>query len=561
MPMSNSSEVEFPEDATTALPDPDQARDLAASLLNPRRKRPVVLLISTAPAGFPGVAAGLRALLGLAASVVEVQVGPVTDSLRQGLPVGLWATGNACRIYWPGLSGSSDPHDHPYLPILSDRHVDEVVSRVEAAIVRGDSVASRYGPWSSGEQVRVPGGLIPVPSRPMAGARRPAREILLARVQAVKGKRIDVMVGQRSGRIACADEPLVALAARLQCGDLLEVLELPPDDLGQVRFTTQGMTTPPLPKAAVPEAIVVPAGWSRFAALSRVGDVRRGRIVCIKENYLLVEVFPQVCLLVLGRDADPLHRGPLAELFEVGESANVRVLELDDAEHRGRASITRAYLAPPEPFPGLEEHPYLGRTVANDVPRAPENDEAGRLREQVRSLESRVREMTSRISDLKRENQGLAATVERASALRGDPLQNEPRFLAAVREAYASKYGEADRFQWPLQRMRLGKEFLARLRERVKPDEVQRVIHVMAEIACDRARANHARAVHHLRCGDGGSEPQRQRRKDGAKAWRCSIEDGTPSARRLHWWVTAGNEGKVIEFASVNLHDETDIPE
>ena len=53
----------------------------------------------------------------------------------------------------------------------------------------------------------------------------------------------------------------------------------------------------------------------------------------------------------------------------------------------------------------------------------------------------------------------------------------------------------------------------------------------------------------------------RTRPADKAKAWRCSLQDNTPSARRLHWWLISGKEGPTFEFANVVLHDAMSIPE
>jgi hypothetical protein len=68
------------------------------------------------------------------------------------------------------------------------------------------------------------------------------------------------------------------------------------------------------------------------------------------------------------------------------------------------------------------------------------------------------------------------------------------------------------------------------------------------------------REVHQLHTGPGGS-PVHVRARDGAKAWRCSLQDGTASARRLHWWVVPGDAGGLVEFASVGVHDDMTIPE
>lgn len=42
-------------------------------------------------------------------------------------------------------------------------------------------------------------------------------------------------------------------------------------------------------------------------------------------------------------------------------------------------------------------------------------------------------------------------------------------------------------------------------------------------------------------------------RGDGARCMRCSIENDTASARRLHWWRRRDG---VVEFSRVVLHDD-----
>jgi hypothetical protein len=51
------------------------------------------------------------------------------------------------------------------------------------------------------------------------------------------------------------------------------------------------------------------------------------------------------------------------------------------------------------------------------------------------------------------------------------------------------------------------------------------------------------------------------RAADGALAWRCSLQAGTPLARRLHWGSLPGESGVTAEFANVAVHDKFSIPE
>jgi hypothetical protein len=61
---------------------------------------------------------------------------------------------------------------------------------------------------------------------------------------------------------------------------------------------------------------------------------------------------------------------------------------------------------------------------------------------------------------------------------------------------------------------------------------------------------------HPLRAADAGSAPQQIRAADGAKAYRLYLQQGTPSARRLHYWqLTDGR----TELANVGVHDAINI--
>ena len=144
-----------------------------------------------------------------------------------------------------------------------------------------------------------------------------------------------------------------------------------------------------------------------------------------------------------------------------------------------------------------------------------------------------------------------------------DELDPAEAFLADVRRAYAEVVcaTAADRKDWPLLHLRLHPEFLRSFEELQGVDH-EKIVEVCAQVACDRARTITARHVHPLREGDAGDAPARIRGSDGAAAWRCALQKGSPGSRQLHWWrVSApGSEPDVIEFAQVGHHDNFVIP-
>jgi hypothetical protein len=188
-------------------------------------------------------------------------------------------------------------------------------------------------------------------------------------------------------------------------------------------------------------------------------------------------------------------------------------------------------------------------------------DERDALLDELRAMSEDRAALRRQVTDLKDELRSVRdrmAALERRVAPRLDPLSSERAFLLAVRMAYA-ELDEGDRVTYPLQRMRVGPEFLERVRALDGVDPAK-VIEVAMQVACDNARTIAGREVHPLREGAGGA-PQRTRSHDGAQAWRCALQVNTPGARRLHWWRIPEPAGAVVEFASVGHHDETGIPE
>ena len=63
-------------------------------------------------------------------------------------------------------------------------------------------------------------------------------------------------------------------------------------------------------------------------------------------------------------------------------------------------------------------------------------------------------------------------------------------------------------------------------------------------------------SVHPLRTGPGGNDPQRRRKPDGARAFRCSIKDKSNGAPRLHYWRRSDGW---VELSLVAPHECFDI--
>lgn len=220
-----------------------------------------------------------------------------------------------------------------------------------------------------------------------------------------------------------------------------------------------------------------------------------------------------------------------SDVVERGDVYRAAVLWDDD---RG---LALSFVRFPEDDDGVDVEALRGevRALAEDRRRALE--ELSKAKTRVRELERRLREARS----------SLRAPDE-------EPL-DEMRFLARLRDSYEARYTRDDQTRYPLRDVRLGPEFLERVR-RTEGVELAKVVEVATDVAARRAHEIAGREVHPLRTGEGGAT-QRTRAADGAQAWRCSLQVGTASARRLHWWELPDGG---VELASVGVHDDLSIP-
>jgi hypothetical protein len=285
--------------------------------------------------------------------------------------------------------------------------------------------------------------------------------------------------------------------------------------------------------------------------------------VCrIEEKFALIEVLPGAALLAPANELDWTHVRRVADILRVGEHVRVRILELDVRQRRGTVSFRQGLTAEPLPAvaPGPGQPVFLGddefrpNRGGSDAD-APVEDaqmraELDQALEDRRDLLERLKAASDQLVEARREVRSLEDQVrglEQRASGDLDPLSSEVAFLTAVR------------MEFPLHRMAVGKQFLESVRK-LDGLPVEKVIEVCAQVACQRAHQVPGREVHPLRSGPAGA-PARVRTRDGAKAWRCSLQDNTASARRLHWWDVPRPDGRVIEFASVGVHDEMEIPE
>ena len=148
---------------------------------------------------------------------------------------------------------------------------------------------------------------------------------------------------------------------------------------------------------------------------------------------------------------------------------------------------------------------------------------------------------------------GLLACIDEYSVLRN--AMDDAGVEIAVRiRLYKSRLERFLQPDWDdVTGMRIGYRFGEAIRRccRDAPSSVSASALRAASEAIDRQNMP---AVHALRTGTGGNDPQRVRQRDNAKAWRRDVD----REYHLHYWET-GNS--IIEFASIGIHNDFTIPE
>ncbi len=320
--------------------------------------------------------------------------------------------------------------------------------------------------------------------------------------------------------------------------------------------------------------------WTLANEAWRVGDVIEGRVQAIRPFGVLMDLLPGVTGLVHKSEIEwDVFVDDPAEWVVPGEVKPVQILSLDPEIQRIELSIKRAFGLPPhEPISLESGGPPFRWSASSPIRVTPER---GRRRELAKRNEALVDELEAssvdraklaeqlrlarqQVADLRKRLQGEEDRVrhlEQRSGPELDAAASERSFIRNVRLCYARKFDEQDRIEYPLQKMRVGAFFLESLRE-LEGIDLEKVIEVCTQVACDQAPKIPGREVHFLRTGIAGA-PVRVRRRDGAKAYRCSLQDNSPSARRLHWWrvPSSGEALDTIEFAQVSVHDDFSIPE
>lgn len=504
-------------------------------LLDPARKEPVVCITTDRRSGKPRVDPEevYRALEGQA-RVVALETGGPTRELASALPKEMGAYGGAVRIWWPDLHEDSNPRDHRLHVIRSEAEARTAFKSLKDAILekRGSDALSS----SSG--------------------------VLNATVERVVQSRIKLLAGESRGDLVEADVPLGFLARCMSPGLPVQVHLLAEDADGRCRFGMRGL---------------LPIPWQLAAESLDVGSVVRARVQNLMKYGVFVDVLPGVAGLVPKCEVDWDYVNNVSEFARVGDVVEVKILEIDANTKTLALSMKKAMGEEPVPLPhlvpgGVPFYWEVDDTTAGPSPKVTAGpvEQASALGDKLEAaLQERARfereskELKEQLKQERRQRRSAESKLEhleRRWSDERDPLKSERSFLLGVRLSYARMFGEGDRHDHPLERMRVGAAFLdsVHVLEGIK---VAKILEVCAQVACGVAQQIPGREAHRIRETAAGSSDFRARKSDDAQAWRCSLQVNTPSARRLHWWSAPGPGGPVIEFAAVGIHDDFNIPE
>lgn len=284
-------------------------------------------------------------------------------------------------------------------------------------------------------------------------------------------------------------------------------------------------------EAKPPEA---PRGEPQLDGLERV--IAEGNELCDEVGTLLGDAKKRLLELrsEASRIADQLKR-------DIAE-ARLRVLELAESESSELVGSTEAALAA-----AREEAKELReRLAAAEGERSEALQRMQREHQRAEAAEQRSGQLGREVKTAEGESERLQRALDAAGVDAARQLAGE--IEAAYRRTTTPHDRRRHRWQEPL----IGPDLLNSI-ENVQGIGRSRIIEVCAHVACGRAPEVAGLDPRPLLRTKGASQLERD---DGARAWRCSLQVGTPSARRLHYWLLPGGQ---VELAKVVYHDDFSI--
>lgn len=170
------------------------------------------------------------------------------------------------------------------------------------------------------------------------------------------------------------------------------------------------------------------------------------------------------------------------------------------------------------------------------------------------------RKLRERLSDAQNNLRSARRTVAEIAVV--GPRERRARFATddewirhEITLEWIDRFEPATRAEYPMPAdLVIGPRFAASL-DGLDVTQLEKALRCAMEAATGFIGKNPVREAHALRSGDGGADAPVVRAADGARCMRAYIEQKTPQARRLHYWVLRGGG---IELSRVVLHDDVE---
>lgn len=502
----------------------DRIRALADQALDPTRVEPIICVSTRHGESQPLVDADALAARVGTLTVHVLPTGELTWELSAKLPPGLEVYGGAIRIWWPGLAPTDDPRDHPLVFCWAPYEASAASERVLREL-------AQHG-WD------VVGG-------DDAGVVRPARSALVAKPTArgpavvdefagfTAGQQLDARVVQvfangvevevPGGIRTTIRNPRRALARPYEVGGIVAVRVVAAN---QVRRTLElsWAATPDSEAAPALPAVPTPTDLARLYGSAASATPLPDSQDAPQPDVMDLEAFRAEALSIV----DVLHDQLALTRSRIEAFASE---QLEDVAEMLSAALNAAH---------AEARVLRLQLEAAETDKRNAIAEMRKHRERAHDLEKQAKREHNKRLSVEARLHGHGVHDDAASQLRHEVAIAVARVGAAIGTTASSAHDYV-----------LGQDFLASLDDLQgisRPEVADKIARLLLD-----APNSHG---HPLRTAEAGSAPQRVRASDNARAYRLNLQQGTPSARRLHYWQR--NDG-VIELANVGVHDAVGI--
>ncbi|GAA1938947.1 hypothetical protein [Agromyces allii] len=177
--------------------------------------------------------------------------------------------------------------------------------------------------------------------------------------------------------------------------------------------------------------------------------------------------------------------------------------------------------------------------------------ELGEVRAHARDLEDELRAQRRHLRESRRVSS--APEAPRFADRRAQWLDADDWVRHEILLAWVDRVAPSDRASRALPTdYAIGADFAQSLTA-LDDGQLAKAFKAVVDVLVGRAGEVAGRRLHTLRTGDGASASDVVRPADGARCFRASIEQNTPAARRLHYWVCSDGS---VDLSRVVTHDD-----